>query len=115
MGINFSSAKTLSNLIFQDCKLDLCVFNQVKIPRCQFIDCSLKNSDFSNSDLQETSFSGSHLREATFQAADLRKADLRECKDYIIDPRYTQLKGAQFSFPEALSLLKIQEIKIDGF
>ena len=75
--------------------------------------CSAKETDFGEADLQgavcrRTDFSG-----ARFHGTNLERADLREAVNYAIDPRANKVKGARFSLPEAVALLRGLDIVID--
>lgn len=112
VGINWTTAQAVSDLSFDQCKLDDSVFLALKLNGIKFIKCSLINCDFSESQLMKSSFKGSDLKLAQFNNANLESADLTNCSNYYINPLFTKLKKAKFSFPEAISLLEAQDIKV---
>jgi fluoroquinolone resistance protein len=106
VGINWTKLKKLADVTFKDCKLDYYCFQSLQLKNTLFINCSIKEADFSDSDISKTDFSGSMLAGTTFSRANLEKADLRRAKDYFIDPKITKIKGAKFSFPDAVVLIE---------
>jgi len=112
VGVNWTTTQAVSDLSFDQCKLDDSVFLALKLNGIKFTKCSLINCDFSESQLMKSSFKGSDLKLAQFNNADLESADLTNCLNYYINPLFTKLKKAKFSFPEAISLLEAQEIKV---
>ena len=89
-------------------------FGGVKLGRCQFVDCDLRRADFTGADLREVALDGCELTEAVFEATDLRGADLREAAGYTIDPVRNRVRGARFSLPDALGLLRQFGVRIEG-
>lgn len=112
-GVNWSNSKRLNALNFSDCLMHYNVFQEVDLQNAIFKKADLKESDFSNSRLMDANFEEANLLGAIFNGSDLRKADLRGAKNYLIDPKYTLVKGAKFSLPEALSFLKSLEINVE--
>lgn len=113
MGLNWSSAATLSNLSFYECILDYSVFQSLNLKGTVFSDCKMCEVDFYESQLTKASFADSFLKGAVFNKANLCEADLRGAKEYFIDVRYTQVSRAKFSLPEALTLLSSLEITLE--
>lgn len=62
--------------------------------------------------LASISIHGCMLLGTSFNKADLSEADLTGSTNYFIDVRYTNIKKAKFSMPEAMSLLTSLEIVI---
>lgn len=113
VGINWSSAQGLSDLVFENCILDLCIFQELLLIGTSFKNWSIKEVDFSGSKLQKSIFSGSKLTGTIFTDSNLERADLRNAIDYFIDPNYTKIKKAQFSMPEAMVLLNSFDIILE--
>lgn len=88
-------------------------FMGMKFIRFDFSKNVMQDSMFEECDLRECSFKGNVLERTQFLNCDLRKADLREATEYQIDIQTNKLKGARFSFPEVIALLKVLEIKIE--
>ncbi len=107
LGINWCEIKRLDQPKFLNSKLDLSVFSRLKLKKAEFIDCSVIDVDFSESDLSAALFTGSNLSSSNFDGAVILGTDFRNSKDYSIDPRRTKIKGAKFSYPEAISLISI--------
>ena len=113
MGINWCNSQALSTLSFSDSQLDYSVFLGLKLSQAAFESCSLKDVDFSECDLTKANFTHAILENASFNKANLSGADFRSAKDYLIDPRHTDVKKAKFSMPEALILLRSLDIIIE--
>jgi len=97
---------------FRQCKLQFCNFGGLKMARSHFTASAVLDCDFVNTDLKEASFAGSDLRASKFHHSCLEKADFTGALNYDLDPLSNRLKGAQFSFPEVLSLLAGFDIKV---
>lgn len=78
-------------------------FTGSKLLDCTFAYCNLSESNFKNCDLQNTAF----------EQCDLKKADFRSAKGYNINLTANQTKGAKFSYPEVIDLLKFFDIIIE--
>lgn len=81
------------------------MFQGLDLRRTRFINCSLKDIDFSDAKLGHAEFTHSVLENSAFHGADLTDADLRYASRYLIDPKYTRLKGTKVDLPEAVSIL----------
>lgn len=92
--------------------INLCDFSKLDIKNSQFLECEIRESDFIGSNLSSSSFRGSILEACKFHDTNLERASFVESKGYYIDPRSNKLKGAEFSYSEALLLLAPLEIKI---
>ena len=128
----------LASVQFDDCKLLGVDWTRVAwpslalTPRLQFRHCLLDDSSFFGLALDEMVLTGCQARDVDFRDCHLRRADLRdsdlahslfgntdqratnltEARDYDIDLRHNQLKGAKFSRFEALRLLDSLEIEL---
>ena len=78
-----------------------------------FEESKITDCDFGNSNLSESSFKESYLSGSIFDNCNLQKTDFRNSKDYSFNINKNKVKGAKFSYPEALNLLNVFEIKID--
>ena len=78
-------------------------FSRSSIIDSAFVDCNLSESDFKDCDLKNTEFVG----------CDLKKSDSRRAKGYNIAPMSNRIKGAKFSYPDVLGLMKDFEIEIE--
>lgn len=88
------------------------VFMDMKFIKFSFSNNTILDSTFENCDLRESSFLGSELTGTQFSSCDLRKGNFKEAFGYKVDIDTNRLKGANFSFPEVLSLLDSLEIKV---
>jgi len=113
MGINWSEVRTGSNYHFTNCKLDYDCFQNVDLRGIKFKNCSIREADFAGANLTKADFSGSLLSGTSFNNSNLEKADFRNAKGYFIDPKFTKLKQAKFSFPEAIALIHALGVEID--
>lgn len=113
-GVNWTEASNLVTLSFDDCQLNYCSFLGLKLDKLVCINSQVKSSDFSETSLKEANFSKTDLDQSSFHNANCEKAIFNDSQNYSINPSYTKLKGASFSFPEALALLSSFEIRIDN-
>jgi len=115
VGVDFT--KTHPPLVFEpkftDCNLGFSVFSGLKLMKSSFVSCNLEEVDFAEAKMDETNFRNSELTRTIFNHSDLRGCDFRGAHNYTIDPRNNYLKGALFSEPDVLNLLKTLEIRIE--
>ena len=90
-----------------------CTFSQMKFPRFDFSGTRFVESMFAECDLSAASFRGTALDRTEFFRCDLTNADFRDAAGYRVDVPTCRVKGARFSFPEAVSLLGSLGIKVD--
>jgi fluoroquinolone resistance protein len=110
-GINWTNARwptvpLHTPITFEECLLSYSVFHGVALRMAAFLDCVAHEADFSEADLSGCDFAGTDLAGATFNQTNLSAARLEKAHNYSIDLRSNKLAGAQFSFPEAASLLR---------
>lgn len=113
-GVNWTEASNLVSFNFNDCQINYSVFLGMKLDNFICTESQVKSCDFSEASLKNADFSKSDLSETNFHHANCEKAKFSDAKQYYIDPSVTKLKEAIFSFPEAMSLLKSFEIKIEN-
>lgn len=88
-------------------------FTQMKLPRFDFSTVRFAESLFAECDLSGANFRTAVLDRTEFFRTDLTNADFRDASGYQIDILTCKVKGARFSFPEAMSLLGSLGVKID--
>ena len=97
---------------FTKCALNHSTFLGVNLAGSRITQCEAINVDFREAKLSNVDFSFSDLNESLFHATDLQYCDLRDARNYQIDPTKNNLRLAKFSIPEAMSLLYSMEIEI---
>jgi len=112
IGVDWTKAARVVDLLFEDCQINYSNFSMIKLPKSGFTSCEAKEVDFSEADLSGSDFSGSDLKRSIFSRTNLVKADFRDAKNYSIDVKNNSVKGAKFSLPQALSLLDSFEVEI---
>jgi uncharacterized protein YjbI with pentapeptide repeats len=110
-GINWSNARwpavpLHTPVSFDECMLNYSIFQGVPLKKAAFLNCVAHEADFSAADLSGCDFAGTDLTGATFNQTNLSSAQLERAHSYAIDLRSNRLVGAQFSLPEAASLLR---------
>lgn len=114
VGVDFSQVgKRFFSISFDQCLLDTCNLSGLSMKKISFARSTLRNVLFKESELSEASFIDCDFRETLFHQCDLRKADFRGARNYSIDLLNNKVKGAKFSFPDALALLRAFDIEID--
>lgn len=118
VGINWSAlmpmdrfAEPISKL--QACYLKYNTFTGMALRKIRFLDSTFQESAFSDCELVECSFRKCNLDRTEFFKCDLRKADFRDATGYQIDITTSKIKGARFSYSEAINLLNCLDIKIE--
>jgi uncharacterized protein YjbI with pentapeptide repeats len=77
-GAELAEAK-LSDVTFDDCRLDLVNLRFSKLERVVFRDCRMTECDFEEASLKDVLFERCELQEATFSSAALQRVELRGC------------------------------------
>jgi fluoroquinolone resistance protein len=95
---------------FLRCALSHSTFIGLKLPGIRIRDCMAVDVDFREARLANVDFGGTTLSKSLFLGTDLQDADFSRARDYRIDVRKNKIQGAQFSLPEALSLLYCLDI-----
>lgn len=113
-GVDFSDiGGFVIELDFDECNLQYSVWNNLDLKSRTFNDCNLREAVFMGCNLESAKFSGSDLHETRFEDCDLRKSDFRGAINYFVRSDNNRINDAQFSLPEAQSLLKNLPIRID--
>ena len=113
MGFDWTRAQQIREICFKNCQINYSNFRLLKLPKLRVIDCEAKETDFTESDLREGVFTNTDFERSTFSKTNLTKANFQGAKNYFIDARYNTIKKAQFSLPEALSLLRGMDVVIE--
>ena len=69
----------LSDVAFDDCRLDLAGLRVAKLERVVFRECRIAECDFYDASLTEVLFEDCELRKATFNGVKLKRVELRGC------------------------------------
>jgi len=119
LGLDWTKAEGMTDphantaLSFVDCVLDLSSFFGLNLHSATIERCSAKEADFGEADLQEAICRRTDFAGARFHGTNLERADFRDALNYVIDPRANRVKGARFSLPEAVALLRGLDIVIE--
>ena len=116
MGVNWAEIDQTNQFFkpfdFLACNLSYGTFIGLELRKIRLTDCTALDADFAEADLTEAICIGTDFNESRFLHTDLSKADFTGAKNYRIVPDLNTLKGAKFSLPEALSLLRNMEIEL---
>lgn len=114
LGIRLEQADPFSlDFRLENCNLQFASFFQVRLPQFHFHACQLREADFSGADLEEAVFKDCDLEGARFEDTILTRADFRTAHNYTIDPGKNVIRGARFSWPGLLGLLKQYQIEVE--
>lgn len=113
MGFDWTKTKTVRELSFKRCDISYSNFSYIKLHSLRLIECVAKEVNFNEADLTEGIFTQTDFSQSIFSNTNLTKADFRKAINYGIDIKFNQLKKAQFSLPEATSLLKSIDIMLE--
>ena len=69
----------MSDVTFDDCRLDLVNLRFANLERVVFRDCRMSECDFEEASLKDVLFERCELREASFSSASLQRVELRGC------------------------------------
>ena len=93
--------------------MDFASFRSLVLKGSRFTACSLVEADFSGTDLSKALFGDSDLAGAVFDDTKLEGADLRDARNFIIDPEKNRIKGALFALHGLPGLLMRYGIKVE--
>lgn len=113
MGFDWTKAKNVRLLAFERCDISYSNFSYIKIPELKLLDCIAKEVNFNEADLTSGIFTKTDFSNSIFSSTNLTKADFRKAINYGIDFNFNILKKAEFSLPEAMSLLKSLDIILE--
>ena len=116
VGVNWAEAAWPSgkplfpSVDFIECAITYSTFiglrlNGIRIAGCVARDVDFSNADLSGADCKDTDFTASR-----FYHTNLTEADFTGATNYAVSPTHNTLKGTKFSFPEAISLLRMLDI-----
>ena len=106
LGIQWIHASDFSDPTFKGSNLSYSNFSGLNLKKNKFTNCLMTDADFSGTDLSECDLSNCDFLNARFQDTNLMKANFKGAFNYSIDPIQNKVKGAKFSLPEAMGLLK---------
>jgi fluoroquinolone resistance protein len=112
-GINWSQARKLESVSFENCQLNDGSFLGLRLEDCAFTDCVARGAIFRDANLSKVTFRGSNLAMAEFVNCDLRGADFRGATEYVLSPVENRVEKARVSLPAAMNLLKGFGIVLD--
>ena len=110
--LDFYKCEKMLHVSFNKSILQTCNFSDLKLKGTSFAGSRIREVYFTNTDLSEANFTDTDLMGTTFHQCNLTKADFRHAKNYCIDLQTNNVKKAQFSFPEAMSLLQSFDIVV---
>lgn len=113
VGFDWTKARDVRFLEFDNCKIDYSNFSFLKLPKLELINSQAKEVDFIETDLTDGRFKGTDFKKARFHKSNLTRADFRKTYNYSIDFRHNILKKAKFTLPEANNLLKCLDIILE--
>lgn len=113
IGCDWTVASRLETLAFSDSQINYSSFRFLKLQKTKLINSIAKEADFTETDLSESDFSGTDFEGTIFFRTNLTKVNFKKAKNYYIDTKTNTLKKAQFSFPEAINLLKSLDISVE--
>jgi len=99
---------------FDNCILDHSSFYKTKICKTIFRRSQLHEADFTECDLTGSVFDDCSLARAIFHKTNLEKCDLRNSRNYSIDPENNRIRKAKFAYPGVAGLLDKYDILLDG-
>ncbi len=112
IGVNWSNTYAISLIKFSSSVLDFSIFNELNMSNSHFDKCKMHEIDFFGTNLKGSEFLECDLLKTSFNEANLANSDLRGSIQYCIDHKFTNIKGAKLSLPEALTLFKSLEVEV---
>jgi uncharacterized protein YjbI with pentapeptide repeats len=104
-GLDWTTARRVSVVSFEQCVLDRCAFLAMDLRKTVMRGCRAHEAVFAEADLSGADLRDADLTGAHFARTKLTKADLRGARGYAIDPRENDVAGLRVSMPDAVALL----------
>jgi uncharacterized protein YjbI with pentapeptide repeats len=112
LGISWSSCPEPFDVRFDSSNLSQNSFHLLDLRQMKFINSQIIDTGFEECNLEKALFERCNLEQTVFLNNNLKKANFETSKNYLINPKENDIKGAMFSLPEALSFLSLLPIKI---
>jgi len=112
IGVSWSNCQEPFDVRFDSSNLSQNSFHLLDLRKMKFINSLIRDTGFEECNLEGAHFDKCNLEQTVFISNNLQKANFETSKNYLIDPKYNDIKKAQFSLPEALSFLSLLPIKI---
>ncbi len=113
VGVDFTKCTVhFFELAFRKCLMDTCNFSALPMTGTLFETSTIRACVFGETNLSKATFTDCDLDRTVFHATGLQGADFSFATNYQIDPTSCDIKGAQFSLPEAISLLQAFDITL---
>ena len=112
IGIDWSKTEKVRGLQFIECELNLSGFTFMKLPNLVIKNSSAKDVTFMEADCSGANFEGTDFEKSIFKQTNLSNANFQRAFNYAIDFKNNILRKAQFSLPEAASLLRGMDIVV---
>ncbi len=104
----------LLSLDFVESVLDYANFFGLPLRGVTIARCHAHAVDFSEADLSDAVCTGTDFQDSIFLHTNLERADFTGAANYAIDPTANSVRGARFSLPEAVALLRPFGVVIDA-
>lgn len=117
IGINWAdimvpSVKIYNPVEFVNSNINYSVFQGLDLREIQIFGCQAREVNFEDVNLSMADLRLSDFANSVFRRTNLSKANFTDAFNYSIDIHNNNLKGAIFSLPEAVSLLKSLDINL---
>jgi len=118
IGVDWTKAgkdgsKLSLDIALRQCVIDYSNFSGLMLKEMVIEKCIAHEVDFSETDLSGGLLTGTDFQGSTFLHTNLTGANLKGAVNYAIDPTANLVKGARFSLPEAVSLLRGFDVIVD--
>lgn len=113
MGIDWTLTSKPLRAVFTNCILSDSSFFSLDLTGSKIANCKAHNVDFERTNLSKSDCSSTDFLSSKFSQTNLIGADLRDARNYYINPAVNKIKKAKFSYPEVLTLLSIYDIIIE--
>ncbi len=113
IGCDWTMAAKVDSISFSNSQISYSNFRFLKLPKLKLINCIAKEADFTEADLSEGDFTATDFEGARFLKTNLTKANFKKALNYLIDIKSNTITKAQFSYPEAINLLKCLDITVE--
>lgn len=113
IGCDWTLSAKVDSLSFSNSQISYSNFRFLKLTKLKLINCIAKEADFTETDLSEGDFTGTDFEGARFLKTNLTRANFRKAINYLIDIKSNTITKAQFSYPEAINLLKCMDITVE--
>jgi fluoroquinolone resistance protein len=116
IGVNWTEKFSFKiTLEFYNSVINYSIFMGMTLRNFKLIDSIAHEVDFGDTKMKDAICTGTDFQDSVFLRTQLTNADFRKATNYTINPQNNAVKKANFSLPDALTLLSEFGVIVEGY